>query len=312
MSSFNRIIEKLNFKKIFAGYIIFSLIAGIFCAGWVGYIYRDKIQFMLRYHQTSERLESGFTDTQTVRGYLDELARSSKDIVDILLLDSQNNILYSCRDTKLAWEGSLHLKRSGDSGDFFVSEQNNDVVFRFVAKEEFLLSSVFEGTFSEVYDEYDKENFYHTNFLNKKVYLLSFLRGGADGSKVYVIGNISPVPYGAFSLKTAAAAAMLLFMLYWIITALWVYQNARKAHLSAPFWGIAVLFTNIAGVLVYSLYKHMNGFCPFCGAVQDKSHLFCTNCGKKIANSCPGCGHTLAKNDRYCGKCGHNTGQEEA
>lgn len=310
VSSFNRIIEKLNFKKFFVGYIILSLVAGILCAGWVGYVYRDKIQFVLHYQQVSERLEKGVADSQTVKMYLDELSQSSKDIKDILLLDNQNNILYSCKNSNLAWDHTLNLKKSDGGGDFLVSDQNSDIAFRFVGKHEFILSSVLAGNFSEIYDEYDKENFYQTNFLNKKVYLLSFMRGGEDGSKIYVIGDASPVPYGAFSVKMAAAAAMLLFMLYWIITALWVYQNAMKAHLSAPFWGMAVLFTNIAGVLVYSLYKHMNSICPFCGAVQTRTNLFCTSCGKKIGISCPECGQTLEKNDSYCCGCGKKIKEE--
>lgn len=52
-----------------------------------------------------------------------------------------------------------------------------------------------------------------------------------------------------------------------IILALWVYQNARKFKLSAPVRGIITLFTNIAGVLVYLIYKHINGIRGFCGAV---------------------------------------------
>lgn len=61
---------------------------------------------------------------------------------------------------------------------------------------------------------------------------------------------------------------MLLFMVCLIIVALWVYQNALKSKLSAPALGIITLFTNIAGVLVYLIYKHINGVCGYCGAVQ--------------------------------------------
>lgn len=61
---------------------------------------------------------------------------------------------------------------------------------------------------------------------------------------------------------------MLLFMVCLIIVALWVYQNALKSKLSAPAWGIITLFTNIAGVLVYLIYKHINDVCGYCGAVQ--------------------------------------------
>lgn len=304
MSSFNKFIKHLNFKKILILYLIFLFIVGIICAGSVGYIYRDKIQFVFQYQRMSERLEKKDVDIQTVKQEMNTMAAASEDIVDILLLDNQNNILYSSKNSKLAWDRSLNLSKSDGGGDFLVSDQNSNIAFRFVGKDEFILSSIFAGNFSQIYDEYDKENFYQTNFLNKEVYLLSFLRGGEDGSKIYVIADVSPVPYGVSSIKIAAAAAMLLFMLYWIIAAVWVYQNALKSHLSAPFWGIAVLFTNIAGILVYMLYKHMNCICTFCGAVQSKTNLYCTNCGKKIALKCPACGQTLEKNDRYCCKCG--------
>ena len=59
MSSFNRIIEKLNFKKIFVGYIILSLVAGILCAGWVGYVYRDKINLSFTISRSAKDWKRG-------------------------------------------------------------------------------------------------------------------------------------------------------------------------------------------------------------------------------------------------------------
>ncbi len=135
------------------------------------------------------------------------------------------------------------------------------------------------------------------------------LLGKKDGStKAYVISNPQSVQYGMVSLKIAASVVMLLFMIYWIIIALWVYQNARKCKLSAPVWGIVTLFTNIGGVLVYLSYKNINGICGFCGAVQSRGNVFCTECGKKIGTTCTKCGHYLKSSDNYCPKCGHKRG----
>ena len=135
--------------------------------------------------------------------------------------------------------------------------------------------------------------------------MLSLLEKNVDGIKAYVISDPNPVSYGMLSLKIAASLLMLLFMIYWIIIALWVYQNARKSRLSAPVWGIVALFTNLAGVLVYVIYKHINNVCAFCGAVQPNANVFCTFCGNKIGTICPECGHSLKPDDKYCPKCGH-------
>lgn len=306
----NDLIDKLKFKRIVLLYVIVALVAGLFCAGAVGYVYRDKIRLVISYRQLSERLERGALDSDGIKQELGRLEQASGDLVDALLLDGQNNILYSAKGSKLAHTGTLQLKPSESGGDFLVWEQNSDIAFWVAGKDEFMLSAVFAGDFSHIYDEYDKEMFYQTNFLNKEVYLLSFLRAGETGEKIYVIAQASPVAYGRLVIKAAAAAAMLLLMLYWVITALWVYQNAYRARLSAPFWGIAVLFTNLAGVLVYVLYKYRNGVCEFCGAAQTKTNLFCTNCGKEISSRCPQCGQALGKNDSYCGKCGRKIREE--
>ena len=126
-----------------------------------------------------------------------------------------------------------------------------------------------------------------------------------NGARAYVISRPSPVWEGMLVLKAAASVLMLLFMIYWIIVALWVYQNAGRSGLSAPVWGIIALFANLAGVTVYLIYKHMSGFCGFCGAVQPRENVFCTVCGKRIGKTCAKCGHSLRKGNNFCAKCGN-------
>lgn len=311
MTKFNSIIGKLNFKKIFIDYLIITIILGILCSAAVGYIYKDKIGLALKYESVSDRLKDKNVDIKTVKSELKKLAEASGDITDILLLDNKNNVLYSANETNLAWDSAFELKNNSQRDKFLVSDRNSDVAFRFVKKDEFMLSAVFAEKSPEIQDEYDEDHFYLNNFQNKKVYMISFLKTGTSGNKVYVISNPLSVQYGMLSLKISACIAMLLFMLYWIIIALWVYQNALKSRLYAPVWGIVTLFTNIGGVLIYVIYKNINSVCAFCGTVQSKTNLFCIHCGKKIGISCTECGHTLRIRDNYCPKCGHKTNPEE-
>ena len=309
MDKFNNFIKNLNFKKIFISYVLITVILGILCSAGVGYIYKDKIRLAIKYQSVSEKLENKRPDTETIKADLKALAESSADVTDVLLLDDKNNILYSANQTNLAWDSVFELKNSSDKDGFLVSDKNSDIAFRFVKKNEFMLSAVFAEKFPEIRDEYDESHFYLNNFQNKKVYIISFLKTGASGNKVYVISNPLSVQYGIPVLKAAACAAILLFMIYWIIIALWVYQNALKSRLYAPVWGIAVLFTNIVGVLIYIIYKSVNGVCAFCGTVQSKTNLFCSHCGRRIGISCDECGRMLCAGDNFCPKCGNKIKQ---
>ena len=82
---------------------------------------------------------------------------------------------------------------------------------------------------------------------------------------------------------------MLLFMIYWIIIALWVYQNAKNQSYP-PGLGYNNPFTNLLGVLLYVIYKTTNGVCAYCGAILQRGGVFCTYCGHKNGVTCEKCG----------------------
>lgn len=305
MNRFNLFMEKRNFKKIFAVYLTAAIIISVVCVGAVGYVFKDKIGLAVAYERTSDLFKKQ-TDDEEIKKSTDALAATSDDIVDILILDDQNNIIYSAKNSALAQSAVFELNRAESGSRYLVSDKIADAVFRVVKKDEFMLSSVFADRYSDINEEYDEDNFYHSNFINKNLYLIGLLTGKKNSDiKGYVISDPTPVPYGILSLKIAASVLMLLFMLYWIIVALWVYQNAARSRLSAPVWGIITLFTNIAGVIVYIAFKHINSICSFCGAVQARGNTFCTVCGRKIGTTCEQCGHNLRPSDKFCPECGH-------
>lgn len=305
MSKFNEFIEKRNFKKIFIIYIIIAIVLGAASVGAVGYVYGDKIKMAVLYERASDLFKKQ-TDSDEVKKSVDALAETSDDIADILILDDQNNIIYSAKNSKIAQDALLELNRIENGSKYLVSEKIGDAVFRIVKKDEFMLSLVFADHYSDINEEYDEDNFYRRNFINKNLYLIGLLNGKKNSEiKGYVISDPSPVPYGMLSLKITASILMLLFMLYWIIVAIWVYQNAMKSRLCAPVWGIITLFTNIAGVIVYVAFKHINNVCPLCGTVQARENIFCTECGSRIGVTCSKCGHSLKSGDTFCPKCGN-------
>lgn len=129
MKKFNAFIEKRNFKKIFIVYIIIAVICGAVCAGAVGYIFRDKINFALQYEKTNELLKKQNSD-ENKKQSIDRLANSSEDICDILLLDDKNTVIYSAKKSDFSQDGTFELKKT-EGSKFLQISKNTDVVFRF-------------------------------------------------------------------------------------------------------------------------------------------------------------------------------------
>jgi len=304
VNKFEEHISKWNFRKAVRIYIISLILAAVVCAAAAYVVYQSRIRFAWQYSQIQDSAEkNGAADLQSK---LDKLASDSSDVVDILMLDSSNKVIYSAKNSEFS-EGTFSLSRVSDSSSYLVSRSNSNVVFKYVKSDSFMLNSVFHTDFGSVKDEYNDESFFEAESGSKTVYLLSFIGEKDSSGKIYIISNPTAVAYGTVTLKIIAAAAILFFMVYWVLLALWVWADAAKSRLYAPLWGIAVLLTNLAGLLVYQIYKHANASCPFCGASQSRLHRFCSFCGAKMGRTCPNCGAQIGSKDRYCHSCGTKT-----
>jgi hypothetical protein len=116
---------------------------------------------------------------------------------------------------------------------------------------------------------------------------------------------VQQIPYAETLIEIIGGIVGLIFILYWIGLAIWIYKDASKKQNNAAIWGIIVLITNLAGVFIYFLFKQNSKVCDKCGLMQSKDNIFCMQCGNKINESCSECGHIVSKGENYCSKCGN-------
>ena len=305
MNRFDAAIKKFNFRKAVTVYLILAVLAGILSAGFLVHTFRDRIVLAQGYRRVSEQaigMKSGY---EGLKPELNQLAASSPDLVDILILDGQNRILFAAKHSDLSKEGSLNLVEKPDGQNrYFTDATNPNLHFRLLGGGRLKASKELLGIDEEAEQEMQDRSFYKKQDRQQKNYLLSYLADEPGGGKIYFISSAQPVPRGEFYLKAAAALAVLSFMVYWVLLALWVYAQALKARMDAAVWGIATLFTNLAGWLVFLLYRQSRQTCYRCGAVQNKDNAYCTCCGAKLGKICPRCHMPGSEDDRYCKHCG--------
>lgn len=225
------------------------------------------------------------------------------------MLDADGNVTYSAKNSEFA-TGSLTLTKIGDEKKYLAAAEHPDAVFQYVKSDEFMLRSIVSKDFGKIRVDYDDDTAFERDLSSKTLYLLSRMRAHKSDSTVCVITIPTSVPGGMVALKVTAALAMLFFCVYWVLVALWICKDAAKCHLSALYWGLIGLLTNLVGLIVYKIYKRSMTVCTACGAAQSGGHLFCSFCGAQLGNRCPDCGAKLSAKDVFCHHCGKNLSEK--
>ena len=299
MNKLKNCLAKGNFKKIAVWYLVLAIVAGLACAGTVAYLYRERLNFAWQYSKLEDAKDEAALQTA-----IDKMGAASADVVDVLLLDEQNQVTYSAKNSEFA-AGPLELVKAGEEKKYLVSDAHPDAVFQYVKSDEFMLQSIISKDFGKIRTDYDDDSAFERTLSAKSIYMLSRVGVHHSDSKVYVITVPTTVPGGMVALKVSAALAMLFFCVYWVLIALWMSRDAAKCKLDTLYWGLIGLLTNVVGLLVYQIYKRSLAKCAECGAVQRASHLFCTTCGAQLGTRCDSCGAKVGPKDTFCHHCGN-------
>ncbi len=299
MNRIEKILSQWNFKKIAICYLILAIIAGLACGGRVGYIYRERLNFAWQY----SRLEAA-KDEAALKTAVDKTASASADVVDVLILDGNNQVTYSAKNSEFA-AGTLELAKTDSEKKYLTSAEHPDALFQYVKSEEFMLNSILNKDFGKIRSDYEDDSVFDSELAHKSIYMLSRIGLHSSDSKVYVITVPTTVPGGMTAIKATAALAMLFFCVYWVLIALWMYRDAARCRLSSLYWGLIGLFTNLIGLIVYKIYKRSMAICTACGAAQGAAHLYCSACGAQLGTRCDSCGSKVGPKDSFCHHCGN-------
>lgn len=279
----NRIMEKINFKKVAIIYFVLLLITIIGIMFLLGNKYYDKLTFLYHYHNIGEILEE----------------KDSNNILEkeLSILDSQSDDVVGASIIK---DGKIIFSTSDKFKNDLVKVDNTKNVFKSQDEEIYLLNKKDDFILSLL--GFENEENYYDEFNLRKDYIFNYLNN--ESEQVVIIAKAIPIDNNHFYLKLSISVLIMFFMLYLVITSLIIYQNALKLKLNAYFWAIAVLFTNIVGVIIYIIYSKRRINCSKCGVSLMKNVAYCPYCGSQVNKVCKKCHQVIQNNDKYCKSCG--------
>jgi hypothetical protein len=303
LKGFDKLTNSINFRKVSKVYILVSLILLFVAVISALYVFREKAVFSLEYFKIDSMIDKSGIDT-SLKVPLKALSDSTGDIKDILLLDKNNNVIYSSKNSGISKNNKVTFTMVGEKRDFLEDMNAPGVFYKVVGPEKLVFTKDFYVNPKHTKTEYTNDFFYETNFDAKKVYFLNYFADENNGMKIYIISDNKSIPYAEQLIEAIYVLLTLILIIYWLLIALWVYNDAYRRNLNAPIWGLLILFTNLVGLMVYTIYKQNNQTCYKCGSLQNKLNTFCSRCGIRINDSCANCGSKVAKGDDFCTQCG--------
>lgn len=310
MNKLGKFTSKIKFKKIGIILIILAVIGAVLSVFAISKTLKDEFAISNQYRKISNKIDNGkYKSYEQMENDLTSFANVSNNIRDILVLDSQNNIVYSVNNSDFAKSGTFNLKSfDGDNSKVLALEENPNIYFKVIGDHNFNPKDFFNRNKKEIKSQFKEHKFYESMDNNDTTYFMTYEINEELGFKVYFINdsierfNFAPIMKGFGILALTFFFYSLLFVIYWVLLALYVYELARKSNLNPIVWGLITLCTNIIGLFVFLIYKQNAKTCEVCG--YPKIGNSCVYCDNKVKYKCEKCGAEVNQSDYYCSKCG--------
>lgn len=120
------------------------------------------------------------------------------------------------------------------------------------------------------------------------------------------------------------ALTLIIIILLWLLSILWVNRDARQRDTSSLLWTIVAIIP-VAGLVAYCLLRppltradadelemetnllrrqlDQYDTCPHCGYPTESDFVICPSCRKQLRNVCSRCGRTLKPEWSVCPYC---------
>lgn len=112
-------------------------------------------------------------------------------------------------------------------------------------------------------------------------------------------------------------AGVLFWMAFWVMLALWLYQDAkvRLGKQSLPWLALGLVGGPIA-IAIWLIQRPSPPppppVCPACRTEQVEDATYCVACGTHLKPTCPECGRAIELGWKHCPTCGNHLDQETA
>jgi len=105
--------------------------------------------------------------------------------------------------------------------------------------------------------------------------------------------------------STLISLSLALYILGTLTLALWVFADARRRAMDAPWgWGALTLVTTAVGWATYLITRSwQRPQCPNCGGSLRPSFKTCPHCGNQVKRACPSCGQGVEHGWNFCPHC---------
>jgi hypothetical protein len=303
MKILEQILNKIDFKKAFKIYFSISAIVLLLCSISVAYVLRDKIKMAIDYRKISESFERGAA-IDSLKTQIDNLSKESNDIINIVAVDKNNNIIYKVNSNLINDNTTFTLVPSSENKKYLEDGVNKDVLYKAV-KEDFIINRDFIKNHDKVLSDIDDDFYFEHDLGSTKINLLNFIVNRKSDAKIFIFRSAVPFPYVKALFDIIGFIVGVIGIIYWVGLALWVYKDSNSKKCNPELWGFFILFTNLIGLIIYTIYKNNGIVCKKCGALQNSENGYCTVCGSRINELCSNCHSVASKGEQFCRKCGN-------
>lgn len=303
MKNLDEFINRFNFKVATKIYLIISAVLLTGCIAMIAYETKDKIYMAIDYEKVSYKFEKqGLSDKLNLQ--LKKLNSDSRDIVNTVVLDKNNNVVFKSNNNLIGDNTKLLLTQYEFNRNYLQDNINKNILYRVVEEKDILLNTDYIKNNQKITNDIDKEFYYERDLSSKDIYLINYLADKNTKDKIFIIRTATPIPYAERLLELTGTLIGAILIIYWIGLALWVYKDANAKKNNPALWGGLVLLTNLAGLIIYFMYKQNSIICHKCGVMQNTENIFCSYCGTKLNEQCSHCGSIVNNSEHYCSRCG--------
>lgn len=226
---------------------------------------------------------------------------------NIIICDNKGSIIYKATDQLVKGKKSFDISKDDREPGIFRMNRGSERFMPIPERELFALipssnSGARKGTDTN-FNRKNSMNQFDNNHRGNPDFINSFDISGKE-MKIYYISGRFEENNMIDMFFISHQVLRLLILSFWVLLAVWVYEDSKKRGLQQIFWGLITLLTGIIGLIIYLFTRHRLHFCGECKVKVDKQASFCQECGSILKTKCSDCGSMMNLEWNHCTNCG--------